>query len=226
MTMNNPQLSLLIKTMGAEALADAGDFTSIETAAHAKTTVVSNPQLVGGKDSLMALTLGGFDTSAIIAAMRADILGNEIMETLIASGVDWNDPLTITVLDTLVTVEGPITQAVKDTLTNLSLIKSSPAEDNGVDSDVTAVDFEVSWIAYKGGLTSDSELAIAANTRNSEMAAAQAIYDAANDAANAAYLPSVNKHTNISLDIGSFDGTPSEWQARVDALNASTDGTV
>lgn len=147
MNPEQQQQANLIISMGMETEADAGDFASIATAAHAQSNVTPRADKVGGKESLSALLAAGYDATAIVSAMRSDALGNEVMDTLIVSGVDWNDDLTKTILSGLVSQGEVITQAVADTLINLSITKSSPAQGAGVPDDTTALDFEIAWSA-------------------------------------------------------------------------------
>jgi len=229
---NKPQLADLIKTMGMETEADAGDFAAIATAAHSQSIVKPRADKAGGKESLTALVVGGHDVSAIVAAMRADALGNEVMDTLIVSGVDWNDDLTKTILGGLVAKGGAITQAVADELIALSITVTSPAADAGVSADATATDFEVAWIVHKATENTTAGMTAANGVYNTSIADEKATLDAAKTAyseavsdAEAIRQPSVSKHNAVHawLQVGEFV-TAAEWQAEVDSLLASPDG--
>jgi len=141
------QLVNLITEYDLTATADAGDFAAITIAAHAQSVITPRPDLVGAKETLTSLLTAGYDAPAITAAMRADSLGSEVMEALHVSGVDWGDPLTQGILGVLIDPSGPITQAVADTLTSLSVVVTSPAQDAGVPADADAVDFGEAWAA-------------------------------------------------------------------------------
>jgi len=226
------QLASLVTSMGMESQADAGDFAAIATAAHAQSNVTPRADKVGGKESLTALLAAGYDTPAITTAMRSDPLGNEVMDTLIVSGVDWNDDLTQAILSGLVNPAGPITQAVVDTLTDLSITRSSPAEDAGVASDATALDFEIAWIVHTATQSTSDDLTAANATRDSSVAAAKVPLDAAQATFNTAVAdadalvaPVQSKHNAVAGWLSVFEGTAAaEWQAEVDDLLASPDG--
>ena len=222
----------LIISMGMEATADAGDFAAIETAAHAQSVITPRLDKVGGKESLSAMLAAGHDATAIVSAMRSDALGNEVMDTLIVSGVDWNDDLTKTILSGLVSQGGAITQAVADTLIDLSITRSSPASDAGVPADTTALEFEVAWIVHAATQSTGDALTAANATRDTSIAAAQvpldaaqATYDTAVSDANALVTPVQAKLNAVSGWLQVFEGTTAaEWQAEVDDLLASPDG--
>ena len=224
----------LIKSMGMEAEANAGDFASIVSAANAESITTPRPDKVGGKESLAALINAGHDASAIVAAMRADPLGSEVMDTLITSGVDWNDDLTKVVLGTLVGQGGAITQAVADTLILLSINKTSPAANAGVPADKTALDFEIAWIVNTGLTTTQDNINTSKAVRDTSISdekaildAAQAAYNTAVSDADAIHSPVVAKHNAVSAWLQTFNGTTAaQWQARVDELIASPDGNV
>ena len=232
MTPEHQQLASLIISMGMKATADAGDFAAIETAAHAQSVITPRLDKVGGKESLSAMLAAGHDATAIVSAMRSDALGNEVMETLIVSGVDWNDDLTQAILSGLVNPAGPITQAVVDTLTALSITKSSPAQGAGVPDDTVALDFQIAWITHTGlGVATDAMTAANA-TRDTSIAAAQVpldaaqvTYDTAKTDAQAISQPASSKHNAVNAWLQVFEGTTAaEWQTEVDELLASPDG--
>jgi len=229
---NKPQLADLIKTMGMETEADAGDFAAITTAAHAQSVITPRLDKVGGKESLAALLAAGHDAVAIVTELRADVLGDTVYDTLIQSGVDWDDDLCKLVLGGLVAKSGPITQAVADTLINLSMTKSSPAQDAGVDAGTVALDFQIAWIVHLATqttqadlTTADGVLAASIATEKTTLDAAQAVYDQAVVDANAIHSPVAGKHNAVSawLQVGEFL-TAAEWQTEADELLASADG--
>jgi len=232
MKPEHQQLASLILSLDMETEADAGDFAAITAAAHSLSVV--NPRLgtVGGKETLTALFAAGHDASAVVAAMRADALGNELMDTLIVSGVDWSDELTQTVIGSLVAKGGAVTQAVADDLLALSRTTTSPAADAGVPAETTALDLEIAWIAHKAGESTQDALTAANATRDSSVAAAKAPLDAAQATYHAAVsdaddlvTPVRSKQVAVNAWLQVFEGTTAaEWQSEVNDLLASEDG--
>ena len=232
MSPEHQQLASLIASMGMETGADVGDFAAIQTAAHAPSVITPRLDKVGGKESLSAMLAAGYDATAIVSAMRDNTLGNEVMDTLIVSGVDWNDDLTQAILSGLVDPAGPITQAVVDTLTDLSITRSSPAADAGVPADTTALDFEIAWTVHTATQSTVDALTAANATRDSSVAAAKVPLDTAQEAFNTAVAdadalvaPVSSKHNAVIAWLSVFEGTTAaEWQTEADGLLTSPDG--
>lgn len=102
----------------AAALAATSDWAGVAAAMSAKTITVPLGK-VGGKESLAALLAAGQDPNAVITAMRAVPVASVLLDTLISSGVDWSDPLTVQIMTGLANV-GLITPAVVTAMRSLS----------------------------------------------------------------------------------------------------------
>jgi hypothetical protein len=222
----------LIVSMGMEVQADAGDFAAIETAAHAQSVITPNGRRFTGKETMLALMAAGHEVSPIIAKMRSDALASEMMNMLPNGGVDWADASSQVILASLIEPGSPITQAVIDTLTDMAVDVSSPAQGAGVPADTVALDFQIAWITHTGlGVTTDAMTAANA-TRDTSIAAAQVPLDAAQVTyataktdAQAISQPVSSKHNAVNAWLQVFEGTTAaEWQTEVDELLASPDG--
>ena len=130
-------LSKIIRDHAA-AQAAAEDWVAVAEILNAPTVEVHIGK-VGGKDTLSALIAAGINPGVVVAEMRADALGSELLDTLIASGVDWNDPLTTYVMGQLVGA-GRITAEVAEVVRGLSVQMVSPAGRT-----VTAAECQESW---------------------------------------------------------------------------------
>jgi len=224
MPATHAQLSGLIVSLGLEAEADAGQFDKITAAAHAPSVITPRHHPVGGKETLGALLMAGHDAPRVVAKMRSDPLGSEVMDTLIASGVDWGDELTQVILGGLIDPAGPITEEVAATLVSLSVTVTSPAQDAGVPDDAIAEEFQRAWIVYTTTQVTQVQVDTAAATQTATNAAAQAVYDTAKADAAELYRPVAAKHNAVTGWMSVFEGTPAEIQAEADELLASPDG--
>ena len=133
----------------APDLAAANDWAGVAAVLSAKTIKTSLGK-VGGKASLEALVAAGEDPNAVIGAMQAVPMSNVLLNTLIASGVDWGDPMTGMIMGGLVD-DGLIKPAVVTAMQSLSVRMDSPA---GVDvtaeeckAAVEAAKLESDWAA-------------------------------------------------------------------------------
>jgi hypothetical protein len=99
--------------------ARAGKWDAVATTLNALTRTVRLGK-VGGKASLGALVAAGIDPDTVIAAMRANPMASELLNTLTADGVDWADDMTAYVMGKLVAA-GKITQKTADVMRSLSV---------------------------------------------------------------------------------------------------------
>lgn len=120
---------------------DAGD--SAATIATATVEWV-NPDKVGGRATMSALIAADFKVNEIIATMRAVPIAAELLDTLVASGVNWADDLTLLVLGQIRdSGANAITQEVIDVLEALSkrpmLLSESLGQEPWTEADVQAL---------------------------------------------------------------------------------------
>jgi len=99
--------------------AQAGDWAAVAEILNALTQTVTVGK-VGGKASLVALVAAGIDPNQVIAAMRANPMASELLNTLTADGVDWSDDMTAYVMGKLVAA-GKISQQTVDVMQSLSV---------------------------------------------------------------------------------------------------------
>ena len=132
-------LAQLIQQHAADVAA-ANDWAGVAAALSAKTLKVSLGK-VGGKASLAALVASGEDPNAVIGAMRSVPMASVLLDTLIASGVDWDDPMTGLIMGGLVEA-GLINPGVVTAMQSLSVRMDSLAG-----SDVTAEECAAAWSA-------------------------------------------------------------------------------
>lgn len=111
-------LAGLIREHALES-AKAGKWESVADTLNALTHTVRVGK-VGGKASLGALVAAGIDPDTVIAAMRANPMASELLNTLTADGVDWADDMTAYVMGKLVAA-GKITQKTADVMRSLSV---------------------------------------------------------------------------------------------------------
>ena len=126
----------------AQDLAVTNDWIGVAAVMSAKTIKVSLGK-VGGKASLEALVAAGEDPNKVIGAMQAVPMSNVLLNTLIASGVDWDDPMTGLIMGGLVDA-GLINATVVTAMRALSVRMDSPAG-----GDVTAAECEAAVEAAK-----------------------------------------------------------------------------
>jgi len=249
MNIEQYQLVNLITEYDLTATADAGDFAAIAITVQAKTIPVENHtqyslSLIGDRLSAalgeaeglvarraFADTLDGAIATKEAARAAGDAVGSAgLGELRLAQNALGNGQLQLYQADRQATITELGAAWSADQLAAilaLGLTHISPAEQAGIATETTALDFEIAWIVRAGMATSQATFDAANVTFQADTATAKEAFSEATEAANSAFVPVSQKHNNIHSNLSQYEGTTAaEWQARVDALLASANGIV
>lgn len=107
-----------------------------------------------GRETLIALQAAGIDPEIVVPAVKSTHVGQMLLNQLSAEGVNWRDPVTKSLLSSLVASHPDFTQQMADVLVGMNEYTINLCEKYGIDTPTEAevqvaidsLDIEQAWV--------------------------------------------------------------------------------